>query len=167
DVLVGNLPVATDDVLALCAGKFVQVGLELLEKGVFHRLTVFADCARWGQQGADADVVEVRLQVAAVHVFAAGQPKAEDDGLGGAPGVDGHPVGVGLWRIEKIGEVIRQDKLIPVGKFRLLGAQILQTDDVGILAREPVEQAAVRRLEYSIHGKTDDSHVGTLNSEGV
>src|SRR5690606_17167568 len=101
----GDLPVAADDVAALLAGDLFEVRLQLLEELVLLALAVLPDEGRGRQQGADADVVEVRLQIAAVHVGATGQAEAEDDGLGRPAGVDGDTVGVGLWGVEEIGEI--------------------------------------------------------------
>ena len=153
---MGNVQRAAVDEFAALATLLVQVVGE-----VFHELELLvqvgiAVAAGWQQQRADAELVEVGLHEAAVTV---GRFKAQphDDCLGRRAGVD---------RNAALGRGFGFEAVLPVAiqPVRVLlqfgggDADVLQTDDIGILGAQPVKQATLGGGLYSVDVETDDSH---------
>ena len=104
------------------------------------------------EQGDHADRLEVGLQIAAVGVLSGGHAEAVDDRLGRGPGIDRDTVPVGIGGIQIIGGKTVELKFRPIFHLGNACPEILQADDLRVLAIEPLEQAACRRLKYTVTG---------------
>src|SRR5690606_17644391 len=153
---MGGMQRTTIDELAALATLLGQVGGKVVHELEFLVQARIAVAARGQQQAADADLVEIRLDITPIPIRQL-EAKPHDDGLGCGLGIDGYAALAGHFRLEAILPVTFK----PIGVLFQLGsgdAYVLKADNVRILRAQPVKQTSGRSGLDTVDIKTDYSH---------
>ena len=156
DFLVRDVPVATDDVVAAGCGKAGEVSRELLDETKLRGEAYFAAGAGGYVQRHDAQVAQARFDVAALRIKLGGA-EAVDHLVGLLPREDGYSaMPFALSRL--VETVIPGRCALGVGELLRSYLDLLQANEVCLLAREPVVETLAHSSAESVGVQAEHAH---------